>query len=391
MAKICPFCKKTFKDKAALKAHFASAHPNAYQPKASAPKPRSRNKNKGGGNSNNRLVNGLDLIGMYTTQGNAKTGVLIAIFAINPFNIAGTRMAAEASLWSRWRPKALKFTMTTSASSTTSGSYIVAWSPDPDFVPSNGIGGVRRLMALSTVKQAQIHESLVLSVSCDTAQKWLMVTGDKDSAAEHGVFAAMIVGPVGNLTAGSEITFTLTLNWSFEFDGPVVRTPEDMATIYAEDDYTPYFTTSTSEWQGGVYLTFKAHSGGSPVIFPTIQGGVVYALAQGAKVTFKNAKSVNTPVTHMVRCHDTPAAWATPFKDFDSASKYASSGDVSYLLAYTAAGDYCTPTNPPWVQSSKVDSRIVELENEVTMLKLQLQGLNSPSSTCDSPFQELTS
>lgn len=386
MVKICPVCRKSFADKVALRAHMSSAHPT--QATRAQPKPlgqskkarksrKVRSQRSQAVNAGARVVAGLDLLGMYTFKASSTAGNPIMLTQLSPGKFAGTRWAAEAALWSRWRPRSLRLEITSSAGATVSGSYLLGWSADPDFTVGKGLAAVRRVTALNCVKSAQIYSTAEIQIPCDTLQKWYLVNSHESGETDHGTVVALQVGPVGNLATDSVITFTVILHYTVEFEGPKLTSILDIPVVYAEDDYTPYFTTSTSDWADGTKLSLKAHSGGGLVPFPTITPNTVYGIDSAAQLNYIIDNSTTPAKTGLIKycvmIHNSPIKAVAVFASKTQADKYASTADNSYCLEYKAAGAYCTPTNPPWRAESM--SRELVLADKVDALQRQVEEL----------------
>lgn len=394
--KICPVCAKSLVSKNALRQHVQAKHGNGAaaapaMPRSGASARRARApRSRPGAKSQGRVESGVDILDTTTFKANALPGAVLFALTLSVVELAGTRLAAVAGLWSRWRPRSLTLQIVPSAGSTASGSYIVGWSADPDYLLSSGDSAIRTVAAMVPSAQRHISSPMSFKIPCDSLQKWYLVRGSVDGETSHGALFGVLAAAIGNLTSDSSVSFSMRLHWTIEFQNPRLPEKEEMETIYAEDDYTPYFTDSISDWASGTKLTLKAKEGGSAVPFPGAQSGVVYKLDSKAKLPFMD-RAVNRYITHGVRIPNYHSAALAVFNDAAKAKKFAETGDSAYCLDYVTAGGWCTPNNPAWSLVTSVtlhqdpafralSNQYREMAERVAQLTSQLERLTAGSS-----------
>lgn len=405
--KTCPICRKEFAGKAALRQHMTTKHQVAQQQpvaraKRAAPRVM-RNSGRGALGSSARVETGCELLDVASIPAASVVGTRLFSYALNPRSMSGSRLASLAVLWQRWRPHSLALEVTPAASYTTSGSYLVGWAADPRYDMGAGVEGVRAVMALQVSRQAHISQPVVISIPSETVQRWLYVDPSEAEDATHGVVVGLLAAPIGNLTATSAVSLTIKLRWTIAFEGQTLPRMSEFGTIYAEDDYTPYFTDSVSDWAGGDRLTLKHKEGGSVVYFPKIHSGVVYKLDPGAQLKYYTSATATAKIAYGVKILNYYTLAMAVFADLDDAKAYASTGDTEKCLKYYKAGDWVVPNNPAWsFKSSSAESVSVSvppptphssLEEQVSQLTSMVARLSEQVDRLtvagDSDFQIL--
>lgn len=386
--KICPQCQKSLVSKNALLQHVRAKHgggtatvPNPQSKRSGGSRRGNRNNAGSGNKSQGRVESGVDILDTSTFKAGSLPGTLLFTLTLSVVELAGTRLAAVAGLWSRWRPKALSLQIIPSAGSTSSGSYIVGWSADPDYHLTTGDSAIRTVAAMVPSLQRHISSPLTFKIPCDSLQKWYLVRGTVDGETSHGALFGVLAAAIGNLTADSSVSFSMRLNWTIEFSNPRLPEKEEAETIYAEDDYTPYFTDSISDWAGGKKLTLKAKEGGSAVPFPGALPGAVYKLDRKAKLPYYEGGSVRY-VNYAVRIPNYTTTAMAVFADLASAKKFAASGDSSNCMEYYAAGDWVKPNNPAWTMDLNVSQNqdralLEQMASRYEDLLLRFDGLSA--------------
>lgn len=265
----------------------------------------------------------------------------------------GTRLSQEAALWSRWRPTSLRIRLISTFSSSGSGRLCVAWMEDHTDALPGGLPGLRRMVSLPHV-EGNINTPLVLRVPLKNPPWLYLREHDVD-----GTFGAVVVGVIQPIVgATGKLSLQLSFDWSVQFSGPYAAIRSQPGTsVYADSSWTPYFTTSSGDWDSG-YLTLKAHSGGGIVPFPGAKPGSVYKLDPSAHLDYVKADGTTAKVEYASVIKDSPYHGFALHQSFAYASSYQSSGNKQYCLKYTAAGNWVSPNNPAWsVSDSLTDYR----------------------------------
>lgn len=296
---------------------------------------------------------------------------------IAPHSLGGTRFEAEASLWTRWRVNSIALEITPSAGSMTSGAYLVGWTPDPTYDVRGGLSAITTVNAMKPAFQAHISQPMRFVVPADMLQRWYIVGDDAhgDTQNHHGRVYIILASPLGNVTSDSNVSLLVRINWSVQFEGPVIPVAAERVAIYAEDDYTPYFTTSTGDWNEGKTLSVKANSGGALVPFNGVESGKLYEIDPSAKLYYSTGRTpANGLIKFGVRIINYPGqpnAMAV-FAGRDYALKYLATGDMAYCTPYVSAAAYVVPNNPAWNEGS-LSLEEVKFARELHHLTRQLK------------------
>lgn len=303
-----------------------------------------------------RTESGVDILHTTTIPAKAAVGTLIFALTLAVEDLVGSRFAAVASLWARWRPVSMRLEVIPSAGATVSGSYIVGWVADPDYKPGVGDAAVRTVATFVPSQQRHISSSMMFSIPADSLQKWYLTFGTVDGEKAHGALFGVLSSAIGNLTSDSSISFSLRLHWTIQFSSPRLPEVAEASTIYAEDDYTPYFTDSVSDWANGSRLSLKEREGGNLVPFVGAKPGVVYRIDSKAQLIYYKADGTKGTIVYGVRIPNYYSAALAVFDDQGKATAFARNGDSGYCLPYSKAGEYVTPNNPAWTQISSLSS-----------------------------------
>lgn len=304
---------------------------------------------------------------------------VIKTLKVGPRGFGSARLDLESKLWARWRPTKLNLRVVCAGSTSTFGSIVVGWIPDPTHHWLNQAeSSISRIISSPHHVVLRLSSSGNLSIPVATTRKWYHTSGaDEDSY--HGQIAIVSATPTGGYS-GSSVGVTIELDWRVEFEGEDLpdadATPDN--TIYADAGWTNLFTTSDGSFNSSV-LTFKEHSGGSMAPFSAARYGVVYTTAANSSVTYYDSSGKEQRVKYFTRIssYDTPGLIL--FATFQDARDYISSGSIDKALKYHSAGKICIPPSPGFeptssvmVQDPAVD-RIAELENLVHKLMRKLE------------------
>lgn len=388
---VCKLCQKAFKSRKALQQHRVTHFSRRRAPcppvggaVRSAPKPPRAPRTS---NQSARVVSGRDLVAVLTMSTSNKIGDILYSAPINPASFTETRLAQEAALFARWKPKKMLFDIQSSAGGLVMGSYAAGWTSDSSVSFVRGDGALRQVAALVPYSAGHVGKRLRLDVPCNLVQKELYVSSKEVDDSVHGRVVMCVVAPVGAMTTSSTITVSVYLNWSVQFYGPRLPAASENIGIYADSDYAGYHTTSTNEWANGTKLSLKLHPGGALVPFPEARPQTVYKLDASANLTYKIKDKEDGHVRYGVLIPNFSVKGFAVFEDKNKASKFALSGDSSYCLDYSAAGDPVNPDNPVWYEEVGLSSlmaappglsealeEIERLKEELARLKLSPAG-----------------
>jgi len=303
---------------------------------------RRRARGRNGPASQNETVSGVDVIGSTTVGPSTKVGTGLLTFVVNPANLRSTRLGQYSSLWTRWAPKRMQLEVCSAAGQMVPGSYVLGWCADASERIISHSTAVQKITTFGRSKQASIGQSVKLDLPLSMTSRWYVFHG-KDVDDSHGVILAALAGSVGSNT----VTLTFKLHWTITFNGPDLPIGEQVLVV-PESDYANVFTDSVSDWAEGKRLTFKHAEGGTVVPWEHITSGVVYTTTAGVKIPYYDSKeasqeckffSMLIQAPHYDRalvCHATA----------EDAIAYQKNGDLTKILAYKKAGDWCTPALP---------------------------------------------
>jgi hypothetical protein len=257
---------------------------------------------------------------------------------------------------------------------------------------------VRRIATFKASQEAHVSKQIVMDIPCDPSRRWYQLEGSEDSDKDHGMLAILLSAPIANLNG--EIAFSIHLRWSVLFDGPDIPEAEAGGDhIYADSSYTPYFTDSSNDWQGGKKLSLKATEGGSLVPFAEAEPGKLYVLDKKAQLQYYESSSKLSWIRYGVRARDfNQYPILAVFAEEAQAKAYIQTGDVANLLDYVSAGPWVTPSNPVWVAGSKATVLYTNRRNPAPQLLVPHRPLSEadrdrkvsiPQSLSDR-FEELT-
>jgi len=326
------------------------------------------------------MISGTDLLTSITLPSNSPSGTIIARIQINPNKMPDTRLKGLAEEFVRWQPSALDIEVQSSANSTVSGSYVSGWVADPNVRVSTGISAIRTVTAMKPYKSSNVYEKTSMRIPNVTSQRWLFVSGRETEDSDHGVYFLVLSSGLGNLTSNSSVTFNINLKWTVRLSSRVTKPSVANEFIYAEDDYTPYFTDSSSDWASGLKLTFKHKEGGSIVPFPSANEGVVYEFKGTSCKYLSNAAKLEADVKYAVKIFNHPSGGMAVFSTLEKASKYAKSGADEHCLTYFGAGPEVAPYNPAWLRASGYASPLFDNSRGVSA-RACVAGTSSMSSS----------
>lgn len=326
-----------------------------------------------------RVASGKDVIAVFEVGNTSPIGTVLTQVTINPQTFAGTRLAQEASLWTRWRPERMEVIVTSSAGFMITGSYILGWTADANEAFVSGPNAVVRIGALVPSSTSFIGQMSRLIIPAGTVQRWLYTNTQEPDDSYHGKLVIALASQLGTIASG-KVAMTVTLNWRVAFQGPRLIGAQTNQTIYAESDYSGYHTTSTSDWAAGAKLSLKQHAGGGLVPFPLARPQTVYKLDSQANLQYYKTSTELSKVHYGVLIPNFSTKALAVFEDKDKANKFATTGDSTHCLDYRAAGPVVEPDNPAWVEviamqqirtQDEQTRRIIELEEEVRRLRLE--------------------
>lgn len=381
---ICQIDGRRFATKAALKQHELASH-------APVVSNRGRGRGRGGRGRRGRgrgflsttnlrtqagcTSTGNDIVDIKSIIKTADAGYIIFSYDINPLLFPGTRFAAEAKLWERWRPLSLRLEIISSASTLTCGSYVVGWSASPFLNLVQGVAAITTVSTMRPSASAHISTVLALSIPCDTTQKWYFVQGMTEDST-HGSFHAVLSAALGNITDLSKIALTIRLIWRVQFEGPTIPSAVEQTAVYADSGWEGYFTDSVSDWASGQRLTLKMHTGGSAVPFSSAKTGVVYKLDSIASLKYYKDNTSEGDIKYAVRIKGYYLAAFAVFSTITAAKKYIKSGDANDCLLYYKAGSASvTPSNPAWFEET--ENQTEDLTQRLDSLERKLDRLLS--------------
>lgn len=229
--KICPVCSAKFPTKPGLKTHVQTKHPSdfarIYSGNTGAKKALAKRRNnnsapRGAANVaslTNRVCKGTEVLDVIEIKkGDAPK--LLKEYKIAPSTFSGTRLAQEAALWSRWRPRRLVLRVQTSAATIVSGMHMAAWIPSSEEKLDDDIVKLRRRLAIAQPHyQSRAWENGVLNAGAPTVQKWLYVTSTAAEDNFHGKFS---IASVAAFSGVDSVSLMTELDWEIEFSEPAI-------------------------------------------------------------------------------------------------------------------------------------------------------------------------
>jgi len=162
---------------------------------------------------------------------------------INPVYVQGSRLAAMAKMFTRWRPRSVKFHFAPSVSSLAGGSYAMAILPDSagTFLEA-GEALARKVMSIDHALIANSFTPGHTAFTWDSSNEWAYV----DSESEDDRFAAlaqfiMIQMSNTSLTANSALG-ELFVEYDFEFCGTIA--PSDSSAFSTDITFAHAYTAA---------------------------------------------------------------------------------------------------------------------------------------------------
>lgn len=253
----------------------------------------------------------------------------------------------------------------------------MGWTPDyDDHLPKSGTAALSKLLSLRPSRTRPISTGLRMRIPCETTQKWYYLRGEEDKDCEFGRLWIMVAAPLANVTAGTNTSLIVRIRWKIEFQMPDMPTsagPEGEA-IYPQYRDSKIFTTSSSDWRDGKYLTFKYTSGGQIVGFPNAQKGVIYLVQKGAGLNYVKSDKTYGSISCATPSGDAAeegyllmAAFDTP----QNAKEYIDSKySDSKLLRYYGAGEYSEFPDVAFYPIGELDAVVVSRHKQNSRQRL---------------------
>lgn len=392
---ICPIDKRQFASKKALAQHRAASH-NKTAPKLATGNGGRRPGNARMGkfsnqvNSTSRSISGVDIIGTFPIAATAQAGSVVMGGPLSPTFLEATRIHAEASLWSRWKPIKMRLEFISSAGAMTSGSLVSGWTINPDLWLKDDLSSISTVAAFASSAQFHISKRFSINIPCSMTRTWYLNDSKADMIDQcHGKFFAVLASGIGNVTGSSTFTYTVRLHYTILFDTPMLpKAAEDIyETVYANSGFESYFTDSTSGWASGKILSLKHTAGGALVEFDGLTEGAIYMLDVKATLTAYTSTGATVKVKYMTKIFGQDKH-VIVFPGITEAKAYIHDKDVNHGLTFIKAGEVVTPSNPAWllvVPPPKVSSESYsELQYKMQQLETkfsQLLAATAGSST----------
>lgn len=216
---------------------------------------------------------------------------------------------------------------------------------------ASGTSAIKSVGSFQVSRDTHISRPQHLRIPTATVQKLLFTSGSREDS-DQGTIYVILTSAIGNLVAGSAISFTIRLKTRCEYFNRLAVPSANDTVIYADEGYDNYFTDSSSDVQGGTKLTLKAHEGGAVVPFSNASPEAVYKFS-GTKLAYckatETAATATGLVTHAVPIRNSATGGLFVFDTLDKARAYTKTGDVANCLTYVSPGPYVTPSNPGWI------------------------------------------
>lgn len=386
---VCPEDGRKFATKAALAQHRSTSH-------ASAPGPRTtkRTKSRGGAGSSLaiRRAAGVDMVGTFQVAANRTIGTKVQEVVLCPQNLAYSRFAQEASLYTRWRPKRFKIQITGAGAYTTFGAVLAAWTADPTVQLGTGSSTLQQVGAMKPQAVVKLNETKTMTLPTETARKWYHTTGGLDESA-HGSLHFVVAASTGGYSGS--VTYSIHIDWEIELEGmtlPPLWQSSGGSRITPDAGWERVFTTSDGAFDAEV-LTLKCHPGGEMTHFSAAKMGVVYKPASGTVVPYVDGAGKVQNVSYFSKVQNYAVPGLLCFATWDDADAYSRSGDLGKVLKYHAAGAWATPDIVTFVDAPakatlrerELESRVVELESQLKGFRLQEAMSSSPPNVAPKP------
>lgn len=297
-----------------------------------------------------RTVVGKDIIASFSSDSSHLTdGFPLAKIAVSPRAFAKSRLASESTLWNQWRPRKLRLTVRSTIPLLGNGLLIVAWSSQPNEVMGGQSLAPTRLNTMRPSTMVPMGSAAIIDIPVNnTRMPWYLCSGNND-LTDHGTVLACVGGAVTNVTG--KIGFIVELEYDIEFGSPDITPQAEVDTIYVDEGWYPYFTTSDGSFADGKKLTLKRHEGGDPCQFSDAIPGVVYKLDPKATLPYYSSATDEGKdgILFMVRIKDSALPHVCLFVDPEKAKNYARTGDIAFCLDYFKQGDWVKPEDPYWM------------------------------------------
>lgn len=264
-----------------------------------------------------------------------------------------SRLATEATLWARWRPKRLLLRVVCSGASTTFGGLVVGWTPEETWQAALTTTDGARIASFRPSVVMRLNETKTLSIPCESLTKWYLTDGERGLSV-HGTIVAAVSAIPGGFTGLLSIAFYL--DWTIEFEGVDVQIrPYSVEIIKPDSGWSNLFTTSDSSFNSE-RLTLKMHSGGSMCPFSAARLDRVYVPAANPLTTvpYYDESSAVKNVVAFARVQGYAVPGLLCFASNKDASEYVKTGDVTKALKYTKAGTYVTPAIPAFASQRPI-------------------------------------
>ncbi|QKK35401.1 hypothetical protein [Erysiphe necator associated nodavirus 5] len=375
MVKVCPICQRKVAGKEALKQHMVAVHPAGKPVPLAGSSGRTRRPPRRGG-ADNFVSAGKDVLQTITVASGTAAGTVLWHIPLGPRHCGSTRLQAESSLWSRWKPTSLKFTMVGSGSASTYGSLMFGWVADP----TSKVSSVKE-MAISQVGAMQsrlvmrLGATAAMSLPLVMSRRWYETDGDTQDEEEfsHGSICCVVAATTGGY-AGQSLSVIVELDWKVQFEGPKLpdRVEYTPGVIMPDNGWYNLFTTSDGSFDAG-RLTFKMHEGGNMVPFSSAQPDVAYCPDIGTHVYAVTEDNKVSEVNWFAKVKNYVVPGLLCFASKADCKAYIESGDVSKAMKYVAASKYTTPRVPRF--------KVTNLEAEVPAVTLFVPNGGSQEAT----------
>lgn len=352
----CGMCQRQFKTQAALRQHRLASHEAGPSPRPRPPPAKAAPRRQQPSTAMaKQLTSGSDCCGTFTVSPNSAVGTIVYQQPVSLVDIGISRLATEATLWARWRPKRLLLRVVCSGASTTFGGLVVGWTPEETWQASLTTSDGARIASFRPSIVMRLNETKTLSIPCESLTKWYLTDGERGLSV-HGTIVAAVSAIPGGFTGQLSVAFYL--DWTIEFEGVDVQIrPYSVEVIKPDAGWSNLFTTSDSSFNSE-RLTLKMHSGGSMCPFSAARLDRVYVPAANppTKVPYYDESSAEKTVAAFARVQDYSIPGLLCFASSKDASEYVRSGDVTKALKYTKAGKYVTPPIPAFASQRPIST-----------------------------------
>lgn len=350
----CGMCQRQFKTQAALRQHRLASHEAGPSPRVRPPPVRAAARRPAPAPAmSKQLTSGTDCCGTFTVSPNSAVGTIVYQQPISLADMGISRLATEATLWSRWRPKRLLLRVVCSGASTTFGGLVVGWTPEETWQATLSTSDGARIASFRPSVVMRLNETRTLSIPCETLTKWYLTDGERGLSI-HGTVVGAVSAIPGGFTGQLSVAFYL--DWTIEFEGVNVQIrPFTAEVIKPDSGWSNLFTTSDSSFNSE-RLTLKMHSGGSMCPFSAARLDRVYVPAANPATTvpYYDESGTSKSVVAFARVQGYSVPGLLCFSSAKDATEYVRTGDVTKALKYTKAGAYATPAVPAFVAQRPV-------------------------------------